>query len=79
MAKHMLTTEDNPFNPVTNYAAWFAYDAQLGYHTPSYLARVTVTSEELSEADQAVAVEDAIDEIISEHAGKFYKKVPIPG
>lgn len=79
MAKqYMLTTEDNPFSPITQYEEWFAYDAQLGYHTPAYLARIVVTSDELSEADQAVAVELAIDEIIAEHDGTFYQKIEVP-
>ena len=79
MPRHyMLTTEDNPFSPVTQYNEWYAYDAQLGYHTPAYLARIVITSDELSEADQALAVEQAIDEIIAEHDGKFYQKVEVP-
>lgn len=75
---YMLTTVDNPFSPVTHYKEWHTWDAQHGYHTPAYLARVCFTSDELSEADQAQAVDLAMDEIVEMHAGGLYKKVPVP-
>lgn len=75
MSYVMLTTIDNPFNPFTQYDAWYAYDESLGHYTTSYLARVVVTSEELSEADQHVAIEEAIDIIVEENINGLYKKV----
>jgi hypothetical protein len=78
MAEYMLTTVDNPYSPVTHYNEWLTWDAQHGYHTPAYLARVTFTSDELSEADQALAIDQAMDEIIEMHNGGLYKKVPVP-
>ena len=71
----MLTTVDNPYSPFTEFEAWLAFDERKGYHTLSYLARVTVTSYELSEADQAVAIEQAIDEILFYNLLGIYKKV----
>lgn len=78
MAEHMLTTVDNPFNPTTQFDEWNTWDTAAGYHTLSYLARITITSDELSEADQSQALEAAMDEILEIHAGGFYKKVPVP-
>lgn len=75
MAAAMLTTIDNPHNPFTDYAEWFAYDQRHGYHTPSFLARILVDSEELSDADLEVAIENAIDEIVKENILGKYKKV----
>lgn len=72
---HMLTTVDNPFNPFTHYDEWFACDQRLGYNTPSLLARIVVTSDELSEADQDVAIEQAIDEIVNENVSGMHKKI----
>lgn len=60
----MLTTFDNPFNPFTDYEKWWNYDFQKGYKTPELLARVAVTSDELSEADEALAIEQAIQDIL---------------
>lgn len=75
MAEHMLTTIDNPFDPWTQWDEWYAWDNQAGYDTPSYLARIVRTSDELSEADQSQAIEDAIDEIVKENVLGIYRKV----
>ena len=75
MTVHMLTTIDNPYNPWTHYDEWFAWDAQAGYHTPGYLARIVRSSDELSEEDQSLAIEQAIDEIIEENVLGIYKRV----
>lgn len=71
----MLTTVDNPFDPFTQFEEWNAYDEALGYYTCSYLARFAYTSSELSDADQSLAVESAIDEIVRLHPLGVYKKV----
>ena len=75
MTVHMLTTIDNPYNPWTHYDEWFAWDAQAGYHTPGYLARIVRSSDELSDEDQSLAIEQAIDEIIDENVLGIYKRV----
>ncbi|QBZ73619.1 hypothetical protein SEA_ROSAASANTEWAA_55 [Streptomyces phage RosaAsantewaa] len=75
MTEHMLTTVDNPFNPFTEWDQWDLWDRRAGYHTTSYLARVVRTSDELSDADQSLAIEHAIDEIVSENLIGVYKKV----
>lgn len=73
--KIMLTTVDNPFSPFDEFNAWYAYDIQSGYHTSSFLARIVVDSDQLSEPDQDAALESAIDEIIKENVNGVYKKV----
>lgn len=75
MKRSRLTTEDNPHDPFDEYPAWHAYDTRLGYNTPAFLARVLVTSHEMSEADQELANEQAIDEIIHYNVLGIYKKV----
>lgn len=74
---HMLTTIDNPFNPVTHYDEWYQWDVNAGYNTAAYLARITVTSDDLSETDQDLAIEEAIDEIVSENVLGVYRKVAV--
>lgn len=71
----MLTTKDNPFNPFTHYAEWYAWDVNAGYHTCAYLARIVRTSDEISEADQNVAIDDAMDEIVRENLSGVHVKV----
>ena len=77
MALHMLTTVDNPYDPTTHFDEWNAYDQAHGYFTMNFIARVLVTSEELSEADQDQDIEDAIDEIVSNNVLGIYKKVEV--
>lgn len=75
MTEHMLTTVDNPFDPFTQFDEWFAYDEALGHNTTQFLARVVITSDELSSADQSLAIESAIDEIVRENVTGLYRKV----
>jgi len=75
MEEPMLTTTDNPFSPFTQFDTWNAYDEDHGYFTLSYLARITKSSEILSEADESLAIDSAIDEIIEMNVLGIYKKV----
>ena len=71
----MLTTIDNPFDPFTHFNEWKAFDEQKGYNTCQYLARIVKTSNELSEADEVVAIENAIEEIVKLNVLGIYRKV----
>lgn len=71
----MLTTVDNPHDPFTDYDGWYAFDFRMGYHTPGLLARIVVTSDELSDADQSLAIQQAIDEIVQENVSGMHRKV----
>lgn len=73
--EYMLTTVDNPFNPFTQPDEWYAYDVQMGYNSSSFLARIAKVSDDLSETDQALAIQDAIDEIVSENVSGMWRKV----
>jgi hypothetical protein len=73
--EYMLTTVDNPFNPFTRFDEWLAYDISMGYNTASFLDRIVFVSNDLSQADQALAIQDAIDEIIEENVSGMWIKV----
>lgn len=75
IVEYMLTTIDNPFNPFTHFDEWLSFDTAHSYQTPGLLARIAITSDDLSEADQKLAIEQAIDEIVSENVLGIYKKV----
>ena len=60
----MLTTKDNPYNPWTNYDEWFAYDHIKGYNSPCYQARIAITSDDLSDAENNAIIDQAIEDII---------------
>jgi hypothetical protein len=76
--QHMLSTSDNPYNPWTQWDQWFAWDTQEQYHSLSLLGRVVRTSDELSPQMQDEAVEDAIDEIVTENVSGVHIKVAKP-
>jgi hypothetical protein len=71
----MLTTIDNPWSPFTHYDEWLAFDEAHGYYSNALLARVTVSSNELSEYDQELDIIKAIDEIVTENASGMHRKV----
>lgn len=77
MPRSRLTTTDNPFNPFTQFDEWYAFDEQKGYHTCAYLARIAKLHDELSQFDDADAIEKAIDEILNFNLLGIYKKVTI--
>lgn len=76
--EYMLTTFDNPFSPFTQWDAWFQWDVSAGYNTSALLARITKSSLELSEPDQALAIQQAIDEIVEENVSGMHRKVVKP-
>lgn len=71
----MLSTIDNPYNPFTHFDEWFQFDESSGYHSTGLLARIVISSDELSEADQQLDYERAIDEIIKENVSGVHVKV----
>lgn len=75
MVEHMLTTIDNPFNPFVDFDSWYSFDEAKGYQSSGLLARIVKTSHELSEADQSVAIEQAIDEIVKENVSGIHVKI----
>ena len=70
-----LSTKDNPFNPLTEFDHWYAFDLAQGRDTCGYQARIVVTSDELSPAYHDMAVEDGIDEILEMNPESDYIKV----
>ena len=72
-----LTTIDNPFNPNTQWDDWLRYDEDMGYYSTSYLARIVKTSDELSSADNILAIEEAIDEICDLNLLGLYTKLVV--
>jgi len=71
----MLTTLDNPFNPFLQFDEWYSYDVSKGYNTCAYLARIVKSSDELSESDEAFAIDQAMNEIVNLNLLGNYIKV----
>lgn len=71
----MLTTFDNPYDPFEQFTSWFLFDVEKGYNSCAYLGRIARTSDQLSEEENNLEVERAIDEIIKYDFRNIYKKV----
>jgi len=75
VTEYMLTTVDNPFDPFTRFDEWLEYDMMMGYNSAAMLDRIAKVSDDLSELDQALAVQNAIDEIVEENVTGMWRKV----
>lgn len=71
----MLTTFDNPYDPFEQFDSWFLFDVEKGYNSCAYLGRVARTSEQLSDEENDLEIERAIDEIIKYDYQNIYRKV----
>lgn len=71
----MLTTSDNPYDPFEQFQSWFLFDVEKGYNSCAYLGRIARTSEQLSDEENNIIIEEAIDEIIKYDFRNIYKKV----
>ena len=75
MASANITTIDNPYDPQEEFNQWFIFDVTRGYNTCAYLSRIAKTSEQLSDEENEIETERAIDEIIKYDFQNMYKKV----
>lgn len=75
MKAYALTTFDNPYNPIDDFASWFSFEVEKGYNTSGLLARVARTSDLLSDEENQKEVNRAIDEIIKNDPICRYRKI----
>lgn len=75
--KYFLTTIDNPYDPSKDFTSWFMFDVEKGYNSCAYLGRIAKTSDILSDEENDLEIERAIDEIISHDFMDIYKKIEV--
>lgn len=79
-----LTTTDNPYDPSEDFLNWYTYDETHGYQSSERLAAIARTSDEFSEEENALIIEDAIDFLIAhctltfEDGTPLFKKISKP-
>lgn len=72
----MITTFDNPYDYFTQFNDWYRYDTiEKGYNTCAYLARLAVTSDDMTQDEENLAIEKACDRIIELDFLNIYKKI----
>lgn len=65
MVEAMLTTKDNPYDPFTQWDEWYLFDELKGYHTCGLIDRIANTSDDLSDEDNKIIIDVAMEEIVS--------------
>lgn len=75
MEELMLTTVDNPYNPFTEYDKWFAFDESKGYNSCDLLGRVATISDSLSDEDQMIEINRAIQTIVRINPSGMHRAV----
>ena len=74
MAKVMLTTNDNPYNPFEQFDSWFLFDVEKGHNSCGLLGRIAKTSDQLTDDENDEEIERAIDQIIKYDYEHKYRK-----
>lgn len=72
---YRLTTIDNPFDPFEQYESWLNYDKRMNYDTPGLQSRYARTSDELSDAENEIEINDAITRVIVNDPLNMYIRV----
>lgn len=70
----MLSTFDNPYNPIKEFDKWYAFDTRKGYNTLAYLDRLCPFDPEESEDFFDKNYEEAMNTIIR-FEPQTYRKV----
>ena len=73
--KVAISTFDNPYDPIDDFASWYKYDMEKGYNSCAYLSRIAKTSDSLSDQENSEEIERAIDEIVKLDFTNLYFKV----
>lgn len=76
MAKECwLTTKDNPYDPFDQLDLWLQYDLDNDHCTNSYISRIALTSDSMTDDEIDREIERAIDEIVAYDFLDIYRKV----
>ena len=75
MIRCFLSTSFIPFFPYCQFDDWFRFDIDMGYNSCGLLMRLAYTSDQLTDAENAYEIEQAIDKIIANDPLNIYKKL----
>jgi hypothetical protein len=70
-----LTTTDNPYDPCDQYDQWKLFDKMHNHDCEELIARFANLSDQLTDTENLIELETAIDEIIAVDLEGVYKKI----
>ena len=73
--EYMITTIDNPFNPFDDFVKWFEWDHIAGYNSWERVARFMSDSPNLTNEEELLDNEKAIDQVVKNDFTNLYRKV----
>ena len=73
--EYMITTIDNPFNPFEDFVRWFEWDHIAGYNSCERIARFMSDSPNLTNDEELLDNERAIDQVVKNDFTNLYRKV----
>lgn len=75
--KYMITTYDNPYNPMEDYDKWLDFDMLHGYNSQSRVARLLKLKPGMSDTEEQIAFNKAIDRLIEIDPLCIYTKIVV--
>ena len=75
MPRCYLSTNDNPYDPEDDFQSWYNWDMTHGYNSASILNRIHADVEILSDEENEIAMEKAIDSFINADPLSLFKKI----
>ena len=75
--KYMITTYDNPYNPMEDYDKWLDFDMLHGYNSQSRGARLLKLKPGMSDAEEQIAFNKAVDRLIEIDPLCIYTKIVV--
>jgi hypothetical protein len=70
----MLTTNDNPYDPFVDFDQWFMYDTDHKYNSSGVMMRIAHIEPDMTEEEENIEIERAIDQIIKYDFTDTYAK-----
>lgn len=77
-ARIMATTDDNPYDPFTDFDRWFQYDYAKGYHTCEWIDRFAKTSNAVSDSFNNAEFEEGVQKLCYYNVTGNYRIVKNP-
>ena len=78
VGKVLITTKDNPYDQIEDFANWYREDRLLNANSWEYVMRIANLRDDMSEEEKDFEIERAIDEIVLNDPLDRYKKVVLP-